>query len=105
VINQLRAFLLERGLAPRAGRRPLARLLPALLEDAENGLSTRMRALLQQLRDEWHELEAAILRADREIHTIASTDAACQRLLQIPGIGPLSATAMIASIGHGQAFR
>jgi transposase len=105
VISQLRAFLLERGLAPRTGRRPLARLLPAILEDDGNGLSTRVRELLQRLHQEWHDLEASIKRADREIAAIATADAACQRLLQVPGIGPLCATAMVASIGHGHAFR
>lgn len=104
-INQLRAFLLERGLAPRTGRRPLARLLPTILEDDGNGLSTRMRELLQRLQEEWRELDAAIKRSDREIEVIAAADAACQRLLQIPGIGPLGATALVAAIGHGHAFR
>ncbi len=44
-------------------------------------------------------------RADGEIAALAMADAACQRLVQIPGIGPLGATAMVASIGHGQAIR
>ena len=105
VINQLRAFLLERGVAPRTGRRPLARLLPAILEEDGNGLSTRMREILVRLQQEWHDLDTALRRADREIEAIANADAACRRLLEIPGIGPLGATAIVASIGHGHGFR
>jgi transposase len=54
---------------------------------------------------EWKQLEADIDEADDEIERIASADASCQRLLQIPGIGPLASTATVAAIGNGAAFR
>jgi transposase len=105
VINQLRAFLLERGLTPRTGRRHLARELPQLLEDAENGLSTRMLRIIERLRDEWRSLEDEIRDVTQELEMIARTDAACQRLVDIPGFGPLVATAFVAAVGKGTAFR
>jgi transposase len=63
-----------------------------------------MRNLLGLLWSEWKELEQQLEGLDREVEQIASGDAACQRLRQIPGIGPLIATAMIAAIGNGAAF-
>jgi transposase len=54
---------------------------------------------------EWKQLEADIDEADDEIERISSADANCQRLRQIPGIGPLASTATVAAIGNGAAFR
>lgn len=105
VINQLRALLLERGTTFRKGRRYLLRQLPLILEDAEQNLSSRMRRLLEQLWQEWKSLEEQIQRSNDEIESIARQDDACQRLLAVPGIGPLVATALIAAVGNGTAFR
>jgi transposase len=104
VINQLRAFLLERGLTVRCGRIHLARHLPGILEDADTGLSGRMRGLLQGLREEWRQLDTEIERLDAEIDQVAVHDDACQRLVTIPGVGPLVATALVAAVGQGAAF-
>jgi Isochorismatase family/Transposase IS116/IS110/IS902 family len=68
-------------------------------------LTPRMRNLLALLWDEWKELERQIVEMNMEVEQIASSDAACQRLQRIPGIGPLIATAIVAAIGNGAAFR
>jgi transposase len=104
VINQIRAFLLERGITFRRGRLHLQQRMGMILEDAELGLSPLMRPLLEQLWQEWKTLESQIEAISRQIETIAEEDAACQRLQQIPGVGPLIATAMIAAVGNGSAF-
>jgi transposase len=105
VINQLRALLLERGVTFRKGRRYLRRQMPLILEDAEQNLASRMRRLLEQLWQEWKSLEEQIQRLSDEIESIAQQDAACQRLLAVPGVGSLVATALVASVGDGTAFR
>lgn len=105
VINQIRALLLERGTTFRQGRRYLRRQMPLILEDAEQNLSSRMRRLLEQLWQEWKSLEEQIQRSSDEIESIARKDDACQRLLVVPGVGPLVATALVASVGNGTAFR
>jgi transposase len=64
-----------------------------------------MRNLLALLWGEWKELEQQIVEMNMEVEQIASSDAACQRLQRIPGIGPLIATAIVAAIGNGAAFR
>jgi transposase len=104
VVNQLRAFLLERGVVLRTGRAYLRKLMPAVLIDAEQHLAPRMYKLLCLLAEEWRHIEEGIEKLDHEIDAVASTDSACQRLLTVPGIGPLIATAMLAAIGNGSAF-
>lgn len=104
VVNQIRAFLLERGITFRQGRSYLQKLMPAILEDAELNLSPLMRQLLDELWREWKSLEDQIEAMSQRIERIADQDAACQRLQQIPGVGPLVATATVAAIGNGSAF-
>jgi len=105
VINQVRAFLLERGIVFRKGPAALRREMPAMLENADAQLSSRLRSLLAMLWQEWKQLEEQIGSLDAEIETICGNDAACQRLRQIPGVGPLVASATVAAIGNGAAFR
>jgi transposase len=104
VINQVRAFLLERGVTFRKGPATLRRQMPEILENADEQLSTRIRGLLAMLWEEWKELERQIQSLNSEIEGICAGDAACERLQQIPGIGPLIASAVVAAIGNGAAF-
>ena len=104
VINQLRAFLLERGLVFAKSPAKLRERMPEILENAEEDLTPRMRNLLALLWNEWKDLEQQLVGLNLEVEQIASSDAACLRLRQIPGIGPLVATAIVASIGNGAAF-
>ena len=105
VINQIRAFLLERGLVFAKSPIRLKQALPELLENANEDLTSRMRNLVAMLWNEWKELELQIAEMNDEVERIASTDPACVRLRQIPGIGPLVARAIVASIGNGAAFQ
>ena len=105
LINQLRGFLLERGITFPKGPASLRNQLPGVLEDAEQNLTPRLRGLLQQMWQEWKQLNAEIESMSEEIDNIGASDAACQRLRQIPGVGPLVSTATIAAIGNGAAFR
>jgi transposase len=105
VINQIRGFLLERGITFAKGPANLRNQMPAILEDGEQNLTPRMRSLLAHLWQEWKTLNSDIERVSDEIDAIAGQDAACQRLRQIPGVGPLVATATVAAIGNGAAFR
>ena len=104
VINQLRAFLLERGLVFAKSPAKLRERMPEILENAEEDITPRMRNLLALLWNEWTDLESQLEEMNDEVERIASSDAACMRLRQIPGIGPLVATAIVAAIGNGAAF-
>jgi transposase len=105
VINQIRAFLLERGLVFAKSPSRLREAIPGVLENANENLTPRMRNLVAMLWSEWKELELQIVEINDEVERIASSDAACVRLRQIPGIGPLVATAIVASIGNGGSLR
>jgi len=105
VINQIRGFLLERGITFAKGPAKLRQQMPAILENADENLTPRLRSLLDHLWQEWKGLNSDIERVSDEIDAIADQDAACRRLRQIPGVGPLVATATVAAIGNGAAFR
>jgi transposase len=105
VINQIRGLLLERGITMRKGRKHLEASLPRILEDGENKLSGALRALLTQLQIEMQYLHRQIEGSDKLIVRIASELEPCRRLIAIPGIGPVIATATIAAIGNGAAFK
>jgi len=104
VINQLRAFLLERGMTFAKTPAKLKLAMPEILENADANLTPRMRNLVGLLWSEWKDLEQQIVAMNMEVEQIASSEPACQRLRQIPGIGPLVATAIVAAIGNGAAF-
>jgi transposase len=104
VINQIRSLLLERGIKCRRGKQHLTQALPAILEDATTTLSGALRALLMQLALELDQLALRIDEADAVLKRIAHENDACQRLVAIPGISPLTATALIATVGNGLAF-
>jgi transposase len=104
VINQLRAFLLERGMTFAKTPAKLKLAMPEILENADANLTPRMRNLVGLLWSEWKDLEQQIVAMNMAVEQIASSEPACQRLRQIPGIGPLIATAIVAAIGNGAAF-
>jgi transposase len=105
LINEIRGFLLERGLTFAARPISLRKNLPAVIEDAEQNLSPRLRWLLDRLWQEWKQTEIDIKAITDEIERISNDDARCRRLRQIPGFGPLVSTATVAAIGNGAAFR
>ena len=105
VVNQIRSLLLERGLTLPKGRSHLDEQLPRILEDAELNLSDSFRVLLAQLKLELEQLAARIEEMDRVIQKTARENEACQRLTEIPGVGPVTATALIAAVGNGSTFK
>jgi transposase len=104
LINQLRAILLERGICVAQRRLSLAKALPEILSGERNGVSPRVRLLIQDMRAEWRDLDRRIDAFDSELARLARQDDACRRLCEIPGIGALNATALTAAVGKGAAF-
>jgi transposase len=105
LINQLRGILLERGITLPQGRRKLHRQLALLLAE-EGGLliSSRMMALVEDMRGQWAELDRRIGALDDEMVEHARNDETVRRLISIPGSGALSATALIAAVGDAGTF-
>ncbi|HEX3473318.1 MAG TPA: IS110 family transposase [Silvibacterium sp.] len=105
VVNQIRGLLLERGITLRKGRRYVDAALPGILADATSKLSGLLLELLTELKLELAQLAEKIDRSDTAIAQIARQNEACQRLIAMPGVGPVTATAIIATVGNGAAFR
>ena len=105
IINQIRGLLFERGITVRKGRCHLETALPGILEDATTKLSSAVRLLLAQLKVELDQLVIRLEEADALVKKIAQESEVCRRLDAIPGVGPLTATAIIAAVGNGAAFR
>jgi transposase len=105
VVNQIRGLLLERGLTLPKGRSHVDHALPEILTDPALRLSGSFRVLLGQLQLELEQLTARIEQMDAVIQQTARENEACQRLTAIPGVGPVTATALVAAIGNGAGFR
>ena len=103
LINQLRAILLERGIVMAKGRRKLELRLDQLLA-GEVAISRRIRQLVEDMRAQWRALDERIGAFDAEFVAIAREDAATKLLATIPGVGPLNATAFVASVGRAETF-
>jgi transposase len=104
IINQIRAFLLERGIAVRQGYRFLRAGLPSILATPADMLSPRMARIIDGLANDWRRLDERIEGLSAEIEVLAREDAGCERVMSVPGIGPIISTAMVAAIGTGGGF-
>jgi transposase len=103
--NQIRGLLAELGCAIPKGRAQVHSHVADILEDAENGLSGMSRELFARLLQHLRHLDAQVQALEAQIKAWHKEDAASQRLEQIPGIGPLSASALVASIGDARHFK
>jgi transposase len=104
IINQIRAFLLERGIVVRQGLRFLRAELPTVLATRSDAVSPRMLRLIEDLAGDWRRLDERIEDISGEIEALARQDQACERLMTVPGIGPIISSAIVAAIGAGDAF-
>src|SRR5262245_4199652 len=104
IINQIRAFLLERGIAVRQGLRFLRAELPRILAPPRDALSLRMVHVIEDLAGDRSRPDKPMPRLTSESEALARRDAGCERLMSVPGIGPIISSAMVAAIGGGDAF-
>jgi len=104
VTNQIRSFLLERGIPVRQGLRFLRQQLPDILAKRIGVLSPRMTRIIEDLIGEWRGLDERIDHVTTEIEALARSNEGCRQLMTVPGIGPIIASAMVAAIGNGTAF-
>jgi transposase len=103
--NQIRGLLAEYGIVLPQHMAQLRRGLPAILEEAENGLTAFARRLFSNLYEELVEMDKKIEGADEAIELAFRSNEDCQRIAAVEGIGPVTATAVIAAISDGRAFQ
>src|SRR6516225_10634222 len=105
LINQLRAILLERGMVAPQGKRKLEQFLAVLLdEQGGEGLSPRMILLVADARAQWAELDRRIAAFDAEFVRWVKDNQEARRLMTIPGIGAIVASALVAAVGRAESF-
>lgn len=105
LICQIRAFCLEYGIAMRPGAGIFKLEITRILDDESNDLTPMMRTMLKELWEEFLIVDARLAAVSRQIEAIANRTDAARRLMSIPGIGPLGATALLAAVGDGRQFR
>jgi transposase len=104
-INVVRGLLREQGLPVPVGARTVLARVAAILEDADVALPDLLRHTVSLVVDEIRALETRIAAIDRQLTQVARTHPLAVRLQQVPGVGVLTATAMIGAVNHIHAFR
>jgi transposase len=102
--NQIRGLLSEFGIVIAQGIGHIAKRVPDILEDAENGLAGPFRQLLQRLAENLKEMDRQVGELEVQIQLWHRESAASCKLAQIPGVGPLTASALVASLGDAKSF-
>ena len=103
--NQARAFLLEQGIIVAKGITHIRTFLPIVIEDLENRLSMPARDYLSELYAELVSCDELVKKYESRIISFAKNDEACKRLQKIPGIGPITATAIVAHAGAATEYK
>lgn len=104
LVNQIRGLLSEYGIVISRRVESLRNALPDILEDAENRLTADFRILLKGLQEDLLHLDDRIGSQDQAIRKLSQEHEGAKRLQQLRGIGPITATALIAAIGNGRQF-
>lgn len=105
LINQLRGLLAEYGLVLAQGANHVRSKLPALLDACSESLPPLAMELFRDLYDELVQLEQRIGAHERRVERLYRSNSTCQRLGQVEGIGPLTATAFVATVAHAAQFK
>jgi transposase len=103
-INTLRGILREQGILLPAGARAAMTSMRTVLDDAATVLPAHLRQVLAGVHDEVRAIEGRIAALERELEALAAHDPVVTRLRTIPGIGLLTATALVGTVGHIHAF-
>lgn len=106
LVNELRGMLAEFGIVMGSmGVSAVRKAIPALLEDADNGLTHSMRDLLHNLYHELTDMDERLEKMNQQLAAHAKIDHRVARLQQLPGVGPVTASAIVAAVGDATQFK
>jgi transposase len=105
LINEIRGLNLEYGIAIPLGALKVKGALRLIIDDESNELTVSSRVLMQDLYDELIDVEERLKKVDKKIKLICKNSNPCQRILNIPGIGELTATAIVAAVPNANEFK
>ncbi|MGZ8295162.1 MAG: IS110 family RNA-guided transposase [Telluria sp.] len=102
--NEIRGLLGEFGIVVPVGAQQLRKALPVIEADESSGLTPRFLTLLRELAEELRQVDDRVKLHDKRIQAAAHEDHRIRRLLEIEGIGPVSASALVAAVGDAKQF-
>jgi transposase len=105
LVNEIRGLLGECGIIVCKGVSAIRNGLPLMIEDAENGLCVAMRSLMKSLHAELVSVDARLDELDKQVKTHANTHPDARRIQQLDGVGPITASAIVSSIGDARQFK
>jgi len=105
LVNQTRGLLMEYGITIPQGIGKVRKLIPEILEDAENELSVISRRFVSDLYEELDNKDKKIKKYEESLKMIFQTNKNCQKIAKIEGIGLMTATAIVADIGDAKVFK
>jgi len=104
LVNQTRGLLSERGIVIHQGINRVREQLPLIIEDAENNLTSLSREMFNEQYEKLTVLDDEIKNMDQKISRLCNQNELSKRFLDVPGIGPLTATIVASDIGHGKGY-
>lgn len=104
LVNQIRGLLGEFGVVVASGRERFEKELPVLLADLDNGLPVLARETFTNLASRLRGLNEQVTEYDQRLQQLARGSEPVQRLMEVEGIGPVTATAVVATVGDGHEF-
>jgi transposase len=104
-INRIRGLLAEFGLVFAQSPEVLQRALPDVIEDASNELAGMARLVIERAKEQWRELDEHIAWCDARIAAHIKQDAQAKAATQLQGVGPITASALVATVGDFKQFR
>jgi transposase len=105
LINEMRGLLAEYGIILPKGRQAFRQAVMAKLEADQEKLTPMSQTLFRRLFEEFVKMEAEVAYYEEQLGSMSTTHPECQRLLTIPGIGPITATALIAAVSDVSGFQ
>lgn len=105
LINQVRGLLGERGITIAKSPAAFRHAMPAILKECEGELTSFCQALMIELFQEFHALESRIDRAEAHIKSFMKQSTLCKKIAAVAGIGPITATALVAAVGEAKEFK
>ena len=105
LVSQIRGLLLDRGFAIAKSITRARRIIPEILSNIDNELTSLAREAIQELYDLFRDLDRRIAIFDKKIDQVFRNSEPCQRIAKIKGVGPKTATAIVAAIGDGSEFK
>ncbi len=105
IVNQTRGLLMEYGIVVAQGTAQIRKKLTAIIDDTSNELTPLGRELFHDLQMQFYAIDEKVSEYDKKIEKLCRENETCKRLTQVQGVGAITATALVATIGDANVFK